>query len=339
VRRISRWAAPAVAAATLAALAACGPTNVGTAATVGSDRIRTDDLAQRMEAALAVSGVKEQVSSDRPKFERQILTYMIDHDLITDAAKQAGVSVSGGEINTRYQGFVQQAGSETELVKQTSAAGIPKDELKPFVGDLALYDKIADKLTASARVDPAALEKAYEQNFVQVHAAHILVQDKKLADSLLTQVKAKPSSFGALAKKYSTDSSKSAGGDLGTVAPSQFVAPFAAAVSSAPVGSFIEVKTQFGYHVIHVISRKATKTLAQATPQLRSQLLATQRQGVLGKLLATESQRQKVRVNPRFGEWNATAGRVDPVTTGLSSPGRGTGSSAPAASSSASTGG
>ncbi|MEP6464268.1 MAG: peptidylprolyl isomerase [Frankiaceae bacterium] len=329
--RSTHWTAPVATAALALALTACGDSNAGTAVSVGSDRIRTDDLTARVDSALKVSGVKEQVGTDRPKFERQILTLMIDHQLISDAAKKSGASVTDGEINARYQAFIKQAGSEAELVKQGAAAGIPKEELKPWFGDLALMDKIAEKLTASAKVDQVALQKAYEQNFVQVHAAHILVKDKKLADRLLAQVKADPSKFAALAKKYSTDTgSKNSGGDLGTQPPSKFVTPFAAAVSSAKVGSYVLAKTEFGYHVIHLISRKVTKTLAQATPELRNQLLANQRQAAIGSLLASESKKQKVSVNPRFGEWDATKVSVEPVKTGLSSPGKGSDSSAPA---------
>lgn len=332
--RITRWTAPVATVAALVALTACGQSNAGTAVTVGSDRISTDALSARVESALAVAGVKEQVGSDRAKFERQILTLMIDHRLIVDAAKKQGVSVNDGEVNTRYQAFVKQAGTEAELIKQGAAAGIPKEELKPYFGDLALTDKIAQKLTASVKVDPAALRKAYQQNFVQVHVAHILVKDKKLADRLLAQVKAKPSSFAALAKKYSTDGSKTSGGDLGTQPPSTFVAPFAAAVTTAKVGSFIEVKTQYGYHVIHVISRKATKTLAEATPALRKELLANEQQAAIGALLLKESKAQKVSVNPRFGTWDPTKGSVEPVSDGLSSPapgssGPGSGSAVP----------
>ena len=335
--RLSRWTAPvAIAAITLVTLTGCGETNAGTAASVGSDRISTDVLSERVEAALAVDGVEEQVGSDRAKFERQILTLMIDHELIADAAKKQGVSVTDGEINSRYQAFITQVGSEAELVKQGAAAGIPKAELKPYFADLVLTDKIAEKVTASATVDPAALQKAYQQNFVQVHAAHILVKTKARADQLLAQVKADPSSFAALAKRYSTDTgSKNSGGDLGTQPPSKYVPPFAAAVATAKVGSFVPVKSEFGYHVVHVISRKATKTLAQATPELRTQLLANQRQAVISNLLASESKGQNVSVNPRFGAWNATKGSVEAVSSGLSSPGVETGASAPAASSSA----
>jgi len=336
---VIRLPRPAVSIAVAVALttlsAACSSSHAGTAATVGSDRITTKALSDRVDAALAAPGVKAQVGTDRAKFERQVLTLMIDHQLIRDAASTNRVSVSDGAITTRYQTFVKQAGSETELVKQGAAAGIPKAELKPYFGDLLLTESIGAKLTASSVLSTAALQQAYQQSFVQVHSAHILVKDQATAEKLLAQVKANPSSFAALAKKNSIDTgSKKTGGDLGTQAPSKFVGPFATAVATAKVGSYVVIKTQFGYHVIHVISRKATKTLAQATPELRTQLLASRRQAAIGQLLSKESKDKKVTVNPRFGTWDATKGSVEPAPDTLSSPGKGSTSGSPAPSSS-----
>jgi parvulin-like peptidyl-prolyl isomerase len=160
-----------------------------------------------------------------------------------------------------------------------------------------------------------------------VHAAHILVTSKALADSILAQVKADPSQFAPLAAKNSTDTSnKDKGGDLGFAGKGSFVKEFEAAVFAAKPGEFLEVKTQFGYHVVHVIDHKTT-TLEQATPGLRRLVLKDQIAQRVGALYSKVSAGLHVKVNPRFGRWDATQFAVvapssqDAVSSPAPSPG------------------
>lgn len=81
---------------------------------------------------------------------------------------------------------------------------------------------------------------------------------KKLADSILTAIKG-GADFAALAAKYSSDGSKDKGGDLGYYAYGQMVPEFNAFSFSKPVGSKDVVQTQFGYHVIEILSQKDFK--------------------------------------------------------------------------------
>lgn len=77
---------------------------------------------------------------------------------------------------------------------------------------------------------------------------------KKLADSLLTAVKA-GSDFAALAAQFSSDGSKDKGGDLGFFAYGAMVPEFNDYAFNNPVGSKAVVKTQFGYHVIDITNQ------------------------------------------------------------------------------------
>jgi peptidyl-prolyl cis-trans isomerase D len=81
---------------------------------------------------------------------------------------------------------------------------------------------------------------------------------KKLADSIFTAIKS-GASFAALAAKYSSDGSKDKGGDLGTFAFGAMVPEFNDFCFSKSVGSKDVVKTQFGYHVIEIMSQKDFK--------------------------------------------------------------------------------
>ena len=82
---------------------------------------------------------------------------------------------------------------------------------------------------------------------------------KKLADSILTAVKG-GADFAALAIKYSADAGSGAkGGDLGTFGYGAMVPEFNTFSFSKSAGDKEVVKTQFGYHVIDIVSQKDFK--------------------------------------------------------------------------------
>jgi peptidyl-prolyl cis-trans isomerase C len=82
-------------------------------------------------------------------------------------------------------------------------------------------------------------------------ARHILVKTQEEAQKIIDQLK-KGAKFEDLAKKYSTDSSKDQGGDLGFFSPQTMVPQFAAAVEGLKKGEYTQtpVQTQFGWHII-----------------------------------------------------------------------------------------
>ncbi|MEN9962950.1 MAG: hypothetical protein RL582_45 [Bacteroidota bacterium] len=83
---------------------------------------------------------------------------------------------------------------------------------------------------------------------------------KKLADSINNAILA-GADFSMLAAKYSADqSNKSTGGDLGTFGYGTMVSEFNEFCFNKTPGSKGVVKTDFGYHVIDLISQKDVKT-------------------------------------------------------------------------------
>ncbi len=87
-------------------------------------------------------------------------------------------------------------------------------------------------------------------------ASHILVKDRALANELLKKIK-QGASFERLAREFSTDSTKSQGGDLGWFGPGKMVSAFEAACKRLSHGAVSDVvSTQFGYHIIKLTGRK-----------------------------------------------------------------------------------
>lgn len=162
----------------------------------------------------------------------------------------------------------------------------------------------------AAAVDEATLRERFGQEksrFVEPEqrlTSHILVRLDAAADAaaqkaaeakaqdLLKQAKA-GADFAALARQYSDDSSKDAGGDLGWIAKNgQMVKPFEDAVFATPVGQIAgPIKTDFGWHIIQVRELKAGREMPfeVARPELERMVAEAEREraysDITGKLV------------------------------------------------------
>jgi foldase protein PrsA len=280
-----------------------GPVRSGAAATVGDKRISTDELAGWVSRGLKDPQAQQQFGADKPKFQRDTLGRLIKHRVLVETAKREGVNATPGAVDAKIADFEQQAGGSAGLIAQATQNGISAHDLRTVISDLVLNDGIADKLTANLDVPAAQIEALYKQNEAQYDQVHT-------------------AQFAPLAAKNSTDTSnKDKGGDLGFAGRGQFVKEFENAVFAAKPGDYLEVKTQFGYHVVHVIERRTT-TLEQAAPDIRRGVLQQQRTQAVDQKLADVAKALHIKVNPRFGRWDPTQLAVLPasVKDAVSSP-------------------
>jgi parvulin-like peptidyl-prolyl isomerase len=289
------------------ALSACGAAHPGAAATVGDDRITVAELQALTNRTLADPTFAASSGSDTAAVQRQELTNLISHHLLDIAARDKGVTVTEGEVGNTISTVLKQEGSQDALDKDAAAHGIAPDDIHDYFYYATLQSKLAPKIETPV-----------------VHVAHILVKDEETADKILDEVKSDPSSFADIAKSQSIDTASAAnGGDLGTAPSAQFVTTFADAVDAAKVGSYFVVQTQFGWHVVHLISR-TTETLDQintANQQNGNQQAQQIQAAVFARYLDSVAKKAGgITVNPRYGTWDSDQGGV--VATGgkLSSP-------------------
>jgi len=113
------------------------------------------------------------------------------------------------------------------------------------------------------------VKKYYDENMDKfqkgesVNASHILVDSEDKANEILAKINAGEVSFEDAARENSTCPSKDNGGNLGEFTRGQMVPEFDEAVFSMEVGSVSSpVKTQFGYHLIKLISKQEASTYA-----------------------------------------------------------------------------
>jgi foldase protein PrsA len=305
-------------------LAGCN-TSPGAAAVVGGDRISTQTLQDTVNRALKDPSAQQQLGQDRGAFVRSELARLITNVIVERAAADEGVTVTNADIDRELDSLAQQAGGRKQLIEAASSRGVPEPDLREFIRHFVMQQKLGDKLVAGVAVSQSDLQAAYQQQidqYDQVDSAHILLKTKAEADQVLAQVRKTPSSFAALAAAKSLDTgSKANGGELGFQPHSQFVKEFADAIFAAKPGTFLEVHTKFGWHVVHVIAHRTT-SLAEATPQLKTSLLEPKRQQLLTQELSAVAKKVGVHVNPRYGSWDPAGAKIVAPSDkgGLSSP-------------------
>jgi parvulin-like peptidyl-prolyl isomerase len=299
-------------------LSGCGSGSVrpGAAALVGDERITVDTLQQVVERGLADPQAEQSLGQDRSAFQRQVLSRLVNREVLAAAAAREGVSVDDGDVDAQLQDFAAQAGGEEALEEQAAQNGIAPQDLQPFLRDVVLEQALGDALTEDEDVPQEQLEGLYQQNIAQydrVRSRHILVEDEAQARSILAEVREDESRFAELAAEVSTDTSnKDQGGDLGLQGRGQFVPEFEALLFSAEPGTYDVVQTQFGWHVVNVQERETT-SLAEATPELRRAALQEQRAQATGTLLREVAGDLGITVNPRFGRWDPETGSIEAV--------------------------
>lgn len=203
------------------------------------------------------------------------------------------------------------------LAEQARKAGIGDEPLMKKRLELAA-DKLLSQEQANRSVDSLKLpnfepraRELYKINAEQytlpekVHASHILVDNKKRTDEealkRIQEARAKALEgmpFDALAQEYSDDpSAKENKGDLGFFEAGKMVKPFSdAAFAMRAPGEISEpVKTEFGYHIIRLHEKQASKlqpfdeVKAEIVKELRDKYAADYRQEQIGKIISDPS--------------------------------------------------
>jgi len=304
--RHSRSTAIVVAAVlVLVAFAAAGCSKSGPASADVIARVNGVDILKatidKQIAQMKVQSPKTFESTQGVQIEQQYRAQLLDNlirqELVNEAAKSLGVTVTTKQVDDYVTGLEQQYGSKAALETAMKTAGIDATALREQITNSLLTDAVSSKVATGGAAPTATQIKAYynanKSQFgtpAQVHAEHILLatKDKALAQTVLAKVKA-GGNFSALAKQYSTDpGTKDNGGDLGWAAPSAYVTEFADAVDSMKVDDVKLVQSQFGWHIVKLLGRRVAtqQTLQQATAAVTQTLQQNARSDAFAQYLA-----------------------------------------------------
>lgn len=188
----------------------------------------------------------------------QVLSDLINEQLIRQAAKQAKVTVTQAEVEAEIDKLREQVGPSFDSM--LAQYGMTVDDLRKNMDLNLLVFKISTK---DITVGDDALMAFFEENKSDydqpemVKASHILVDSEEKAKEIQTKL-AEGADFAELARDESSDPMSAAeGGDLGLFARGRMVPEFEKAAFAMSTGQTSGiVKSEYGYHIIRVTDRK-----------------------------------------------------------------------------------
>ncbi|MBK9710355.1 MAG: peptidylprolyl isomerase [Kouleothrix sp.] len=297
------------------ALVACGSPSVQAVARYDNVTLSRQDLDQRIDRI--ETALKKQEGAQVPSrldIEKELVTGangFISQNLLLAVAKQHGVTVTDKEIDNTISQFrtsvAQGANGQSFDEVVQGALGLPggdSSEFRQFASFFVARQKLAETLVTTDTVRQQVTDQVMAEAGKQVmtaNVAHILVNTEAEANTVIDRLN-KGEKFEDLAKELSTDpGSKDNGGLYENVQQGQMVAEFdKATFEDLKPGETTKtpVKTQFGYHIIRLISRSEGPAMTpeqakQAIEQGIGQQLQQSRGTALEKLLADERDKAK----------------------------------------------
>jgi len=257
----------------------------------------------------------------------QAMQYLVQETEYEQKASDLGVTVTDKDVEARLKQNKKQyfGGSQTKYQAQLKAQGLTEQQIMQDLHAQLLSEKLYNKVTADVKVTDADIAKYYKDHKADYSQAssrdvrHILVNNKKLADSLYAQLKS-GGSFPALAKKYSKDPGSSANGGKLTVSKGQTVAPFDKVAFALKTNELSKpVHTQYGWHIIQALSAvKAAKQtpLASVKASIKTQLQSTKKTDAMNKWVADVKKEFKSKIRYQAGyEPTATTDTTSTAST------------------------
>lgn len=294
----------------LGAFSAQGQQIDGTVALVGTRMVLQSDVEMEL-MRMRMQGIPVNANSRCEVLESLLLkNVLLDQaDLDSVVVKDSEVSA---EVDRRVQFFLQQVGSEEELVKQY---GKPmraiRSELATMLSEQRRTEQVRSSVVGNVKIAPSQVKSFYERTpqdslpmMPEAYVYRQLVMTPISSENATFDVKERllklrqrilnGERFSTLAMAYSEDRGSAAkGGEMGYMPRESFVKPFADAAFALQDGQVSQiVETEYGFHIIQMIGKRGktanvrhillkphyTSTMIQATKEkldsIRTEVLA-----------------------------------------------------------------
>ncbi len=291
-------------------------------------------------------------------FERKVLDYMVNYEVVKQKAASLKISVGDADVQAQIDGVKTNSfgGDQAKFDAALKARNLTLAQLKTSYQEQLLMQKVYNEVTkgvaGASEAEIAAYYASHQSTYAQQEtrtARHILIAPVKpsttsstagsattttaaptaadWAAGLATAQKVRADLVGGAdwtteAAKYSDDTgTKGKGGDLGSISKGVMVPEFEAAVFGLKLNEISQpVKTIYGYHIIQVTGITAAKqqTLAAVHASIQSTLL-TQKKGVFWTDWLTKTKAQLKAVIEKGMELTTTT--TAPASTSVTTAG------------------
>ncbi|HRF87925.1 MAG TPA: peptidylprolyl isomerase [Pseudomonadales bacterium] len=267
-----------------------------------------DDVVMASELALQTRMLASKIQQPKQPLppanilQQQVLEKLIVESLQLQMGERSGIKVSKQQLDAAVAGVAAQNKLSTEVFRrELNAQGIPfgmfRENIRRqmilqqvqqafVIKRIEISDQDVDNFLASEEGRRLATQEAIDKPINQTQARHILIKPSAIRNddetrSLLSKIQSvvqQGGDFSALAKKYSEDpGSALKGGELGWISPGQVVPEFENAMNNTDVGSVSEpFQTQFGWHVVQVLDRRA-QNMSETIMRQQAQMILRKR--------------------------------------------------------------
>jgi len=251
-------------------------------------------------------------NSQSSEMKKRTLEMLIDRELLYQESQKKGFKIDAAALDEEFKKrFPDEAKFKHMLSKMEITEAALKSQFARGQAIQRLVDKaLVPKTTVSDKVTKDHYD-SHPERFKQpeqVRASHILIKVDPKADAPqkaearkqleeIQQKLKKGEDFSALAKASSQCPSSAQGGDLGYFRRGQMVKPFEEAAFSLKSGEVSDiVETQFGYHLIKVVDKKAegTTPYEEAKGQIEQRLKKEKLQEEITSYVAKLKEKAKV---------------------------------------------
>lgn len=296
--------------------------------------IRDNDLYRKALALPDIGGAGRE-GTFQAAFTARVLTLRVYYALVDQELARRGVAVTRADLDAARRELARGLGTDPGTGRPVDGLGerVLNGFSRRYRDDLVRRNAAVRKLQgvlAGVDLSEAGLRRYYETHtgeFAEACAQHILAAvrgangmlDEAASRAKIERIAARlqgGEDFAAVARAESDDQgSRERGGDLGCADPSTYVAPFAEAVRSQPVGQIgSPVQTTFGFHIVRVYGRR-TAPFGEVRDRVL-QRLEQESGDDLNRWLTRALARASVRVNPKFGTFVRTPEAAE-CTSGL----------------------
>lgn len=233
------------------------------------------------EKVPAEQSITKQETTLIKDFTLRLVDSIIQEELLSQEAKKQSLTIDESELKNNVDQWKNSIKKDTTAKEYYEKNGITEEVVTDVFKEQMNISALEANYAKNNPVTQEEIDKYYnehksEYTNAQVKASHIIIktqnddgtemsQDKvdsakKQIDEIYAKIKA-GEDFAKLAKQYSQDASKDAGGDLGFFSKGQMVKEFEEVAFSMKVGEVSEpFKTKYGYHVVKLTDKKEDTT-------------------------------------------------------------------------------